>query len=329
MKTNMVIAAVAALWTVVSTASAQPSGTASLIVLSKADRTLAVVDPKTLQVLGKAPSGPDPHEVITSSDGRMAYIANYNGGGNIITPIDLVAMKALPPIDLGPLRAPHGLTFAGGKLWFTAEGAKAVGTYDPATGKVERVLDTGQNGTHMVFVSNDVQRLVTTNMGSGTVSIAEKAAGAAGEWKQTLVNVGPRGEGFDVSPNGKEAWVANAGDGTVSVIDVAAKKVSETLAVDVNGANRLKFTPDGKHVLISTLSGPNLTVIDAATRRVVKRVSIGQGAAGIEIQPDGARAYVACTPDNYVAVIDLKSLDVVGRIEAGGNPDGLAWAVRR
>jgi YVTN family beta-propeller protein len=329
MRTNVLIAAVTALWTGISPAGAQPSGTASLIVLSKADRTLAVVDPKTLQVLGKAPSGPDPHEVVTSSDGRMAYIANYNGGGNIITPIDLVAMKALPPIDLGPLRAPHGLTFAGGKLWFTAEGAKAVGTYDPATGKVERVLDTGQNGTHMVFVSNDVQRLVTTNMGSGTVSIVEKAAGGGGEWKQTLVNVGPRGEGFDVSPNGKEVWVANAGDGTVSVIDVAAKKVSETLAVEVNGANRLKFTPDGKHVLISTLSGPNLTVLDAATRRVVKRVSIGQGAAGIEIQPDGARAYVACTPDNYVAVIDLKTLAVAGRIEAGGNPDGLAWAVRR
>ncbi len=329
MNTTMVIAAVAALWTGISTASAQPSGTASLIVLSKADRTLAVVDPKTLQVLGKAPSGPDPHEVVASTDGRMAYIANYNGGGNIITPVDLVAMKALPPIDLGPLRAPHGLTFAGGKLWFTAEGAKAVGTYDPATGKVDRVLDTGQNGTHMVFVSNDGQRLVTTNMGSGTVSIVEKAGGAGGEWKQTLVNVGPRGEGFDVSPNGKEVWVANAGDGTVSVIDVAAKKVSETLAAEVNGANRLKFTPDGKHVLISTLNGPNLTVIDATSRRVVKRVALGRGAAGIEIQPDGTRAYVACTPDNSVAVIDLKTLEVAGRIEAGGNPDGLAWAVRR
>jgi YVTN family beta-propeller protein len=329
MKANVVIAAVAALWTGISPASAQPSGTASLIVLSKADQTLAVVDPKTLKVLGKAPSGPDPHEVVASSDGRMAYIANYNGGGNIITPVDLVAMKALPPIDLGPLRAPHGLTFAGGKVWFTAEGAKAIGSYDPATGKMERVFDTGQNGTHMVFVSRDVQRLVTTNMGSGTVSIVDKAAGGGGSWNQTLVTVGPRGEGFDVSPNGKEAWVANAGDGTVSVIDLGAKKVSDTLAAEVNGANRLKFTPDGKHVLISTLSGPNLTVIDAASRRVVKRVSVGHGAAGIEIQPDGARAYVACTPDNYVAVIDLKTLEVAGRIEAGGNPDGLAWAVRR
>ena len=78
------------------------------------------------------PSGPDPHEVVVSDDGTIAYIANYNGGGNIITPVDLVAMKALPPIDLGPLRAPHGLAFAGGKLWFTAEARKAIGSYDPA-----------------------------------------------------------------------------------------------------------------------------------------------------------------------------------------------------
>jgi streptogramin lyase len=56
-------------------------------------------------------------------------------------------MKALPPIDLGPLRAPHGLAFAGGKLWFTAEGAKVIGSYDPASSKFDWVLGTGQNRT--------------------------------------------------------------------------------------------------------------------------------------------------------------------------------------
>ncbi len=329
MNTHVLRATLIALSVSVAAVGAQRSGAASLLVLSKADRTLAVVDPQSLKVLGRVPSGPDPHEVVASSDGRVAYIANYNGGGNIITPVDLVAMKALPAIDLGPLRAPHGLAFAGGKLWFTAEGAKAIGTYDPATGNVERVVDTGQNGTHMVFVSSDIQRLVTTNMGSGTVTIAEKPTGRGGDWNQTVVTVGPRGEGFGVSPNGKEVWVANAGDGTVSIIDLGAKKVSDTLAVNVNGANRLKFTPDGKLVLISTLSGPDVTVIDGVSRRVVKRVNVGRGAAGIEVQPDGARAYVACTPDNYVVVIDLKSLEVVGHIDAGGSPDGLAWVVRR
>ena len=74
-----------------------------------------------------------------------------------------------------------------------------------------------------------------------------------------------------MSPDGQEVWVANAGDGTASIGDVSAKKVSDTLAVKVNGANRLKFTPDGKLVLISTLTGPDLPVIDAATRRQKQR----------------------------------------------------------
>ena len=125
------------------------------------------------------PSGPDPHEVVASSDGRFAYISNYNGGGNIITPIDLIAMKALPPIDLGPLRAPHGLAFVGGKLWFTAEGAKAIGSYDPASSRVDWILGTGQNRTHMIFVFDDLKRIVTSNVSSATMTIIEKTA--AGE----------------------------------------------------------------------------------------------------------------------------------------------------
>ena len=94
---------------------------------------------------------------------------------------------------------------------------------------------------------------------------------------------------------------------------------------NVSGANRLKFTPDGTLVLVSTLRGPNVVIINAGTRHEVKRLKVGRGAAGIQMQPDGARAYVACTPDNTVAVLDLKSLEVVGRIDAGGQPDGLAW----
>ena len=47
------------------------------------------------------------------------------------------------------------------------------------------------------------------------------------------------------------------------------------------------------------------------------------------VEPSGARAFVACSPDNYVAVIDLNSLGVSGHIQAGGEPDGMDWAIRR
>lgn len=328
--------------------SGQSTASGSLLVLAKADQTMAIVDPTTLRIMSRVPTGPDPHEVVASTDGRVAYISNYNGGNNIITVVDLVAVKALTPIDLGPLRAPHGLAFVGGKLWFTAEGAKAIGRYDPTLGKVDWVLGTGQNRTHMIHVSDDLKRIITSNVSSATMTIIEPrvrggpggavgpggpppgpVGGAQVDWDEAVVPVGRGAEGFDVSPDGKEIWTANAQDGTISIIELTTKTVTQTLPANVTGANRLKFTPDGKLVLVSSLGGSDLAIIDAGTRRDVKRLTIGRGAAGIQIQPDGLRAYVACTPDDYVAVVDLQSLEVIGHIAAGRRPDGLAWVVRR
>jgi YVTN family beta-propeller protein len=335
----------------------------ALLVLAKADGILAIVDPSSLQVIARIPVGHDPHEVIASADGKMAYASNYGGGAyNTLAVVDLVAQAPLPSIDLGPLRGPHGLTFVGGKVWFTAEAAKAIGSYDPAAKRVDWIFGTGQNRTHMIYVSPDMQRIVTTNVSSGTVSIIEKSTGGpgrggpppgspnpppgqagppppprqsgpmgppGGDWNQTVVRVGNGSEGFDVSPDGKEIWVANSQDGTVSIIDISSKQVAQTLAADVRGANRLKFTLDGKLALVATLGGSDLTVIDVATRKPIKRIPVGHGAAGIVMQPDGSRAFVACSPDGYVAVINLHSLEVAARIEIGRDPDGLAWATRR
>jgi YVTN family beta-propeller protein len=337
---------------------AQPTPQQSLLALSKHEHTLAIVDPTTLQVVARAPVGPDPHEVIASSDGKTAYVSIYGFGRyHALSVIDIVAQKALPDIDTGALNGPHGLAFVGGKLYFTAEGAKAIARYDPATAKIDWIMGTGQNRTHMVYVTPDENHIYTTNVSSATVTILEKVAlppmgpppgtpPAAGmgapppggpgpggpprmDWNETVIPVGKGSEGFDVSPDGRELWTANAQDGTLSVIDIPAKKVVATLDAKVFGANRLKFTLDGKRVLISSLRGGDLVVYDAASRKEWKRVPIGHGAAGILIEPGGARAFVACTPDNSIAVIDLKTFAVTGHIDVGGEPDGLAWAVRQ
>ena len=320
-----------------STVSAQtPKET--LLALSKHDHTVAIVDPSTLKIIFKAPVGNDPHEVIASSDGKTAYVSNYGGGAfNTLAVIDLVNQKALPSIDLGALKGPHGLYFTGGKLWFTVEGSKAFGSYDPATQKIDFIMGTGQNRTHMIYVSDDLNHIVTTNVSSGTVSMIEKLpprtgsgppGPPGGDWDQTVIKVGNGSEGFDVSPNKKEIWVANSQEGTISIIDIASKKVIETVKANVQSANRLKFTPDGAHVFVSGLRMDHVALFDAATHKNIKDIKVGHGAAGIEMQPDGARAYVASTPDNYVSVIDLKTLEVIGKIDVGIEPDGLAWAAR-
>ncbi len=330
----------------------------SLLALSKTDHTLAVIDPVTLKVIARIPVGEDPHEVIASSDGKTAYVSNYGGGSlHELNVIDLVANKPLFNIDTRPLFGPHGLTFVNGKVWFTAEGSKSVGRYDPATGKLDWSMGTGQDRTHMIYVTADGKKVYTTNVSSGTVSILVDTLIKPGhfgpppnsmppvmshppnnfpppgakpheDWIQTIIPTARGSEGFDVSPDSSELWTASSEDGTISIIDLAAKKLSAKIDAKVFGANRLKFTPDGKMVFISSLQSGELVIFDAKKHNEIKRLKIGHGAAGILMDTDGSRAFVACSADNYVAVIDLKTLEITGHIDVGGVPDGLAWAVQ-
>ncbi len=307
----------------------------ALLVIEKDTQRVDIVDPTNLQIVGRASVGADPHEIAVSGDGNTAFISDYGAFGtpmHLLSVIDLVAQKPLPPVELGALLAPHGMQTLNGQIYFTAEGSKAIGRYDPATGRVAWILGVGENRTHMLVVSPDGNHIFTSNVNSDTISIFDReldrnAADASG-WKEDRVTVGIGPEGFDVSPDGKELWAANSHDGTVSILNIASRNVIETLDMRMKMANRLKFTPDGKLVLISDLGAGDLEVIDAASRREVKRINLGQGTAGILITPDGRRAFVAVSRDSYVAVVDLKTLSVTGRIATGGGPDGMAWAIR-
>src|SRR5579862_6964217 len=98
--------------TFVATEAIAQTPSTMLLILAKSDNTVAIVDPATLKILARIPSGPDPHEIIASDDGKRAYISNYGGldsALNTISVVDLGARKALPPIDLGALHSTHGL----------------------------------------------------------------------------------------------------------------------------------------------------------------------------------------------------------------------------
>ena len=139
----------------------------ALLVLEKDKTQLDIIDPTTLKIVGSVPVGEDPHEVIASADGKTAYVSNYMGRGgpqHKLSVIDLASQKALPAIELGPLQGPHGLDFAGGELYFTAETSKVIGRYDPATQKIDWVMGTGQGRTHLVWVAPCLDGIVTSKM---------------------------------------------------------------------------------------------------------------------------------------------------------------------
>ena len=311
----------------------------TLLALSKTDRTLALVDPISFKIIARIPVGTDPHEVVASTDGTRAYVTIYGGGSlHELNIIDLVAQKALPSIDTRPLYGPHGLTFADGKAWFSVEGSKAVARFDPKTEKIDWCMGTGQDRTHMIYVTSDGKKVYTTNINSGTVSIlvdtliqpgklAPPNARPREDWFQTIIPVEKGSEGFDVTPDGNELWTASSDNGIISIIDLNTKQVTKVEA-NTLGANRLKITPDGKLAFISSLRTGILHIVDTKLRKEIKQIKLGKGAAGILMDPDGTRAFVACSADGNIVVVDLKTLEVTGRFEVGGVPDGLEWAIR-
>ena len=298
----------------------------ALVVLDKKESELAIVDPGTLQVVGKVKTGPVPHEVAVSADGKIAVTTNYGAeqNGTTLSVIDLAAQREMQRVDLGSLRGPHGIVFLGGKYYFTAEGSNAVGRYDVAKNQVEWTMPTSQERSHMLVLTRDGQKIFTANGMSNSVTCLAHDA-QKNNWSTTQIAVGRGPEGIDIAPDGSEVWVANSGDGTVSMIDVGSKKVVGTVDAKTKHSNRLKFTPDGKLVLITDMGNGDLVVLDVGTRKEVKRMHLGSSVEGILVQPDGARAYVAVSGDDKVAVVDLKTLEVVGTFSTGKDPDGMAW----
>ncbi len=302
----------------------------ALLVLNTDDATRSIIEPGTFKTVAQIPTGEGPHEIAVSDDGKMAFVANYGGRtpGNTISVMDLVAQKELRRVDLGALRRPHGIVFAEGKVWLTAEQNRLIARYDPSVNQIDWLLGIGQNGTHMLLFSKDRSLLFTSNIGSDSITVLQRGSDPP-VWNATNVSVGKGPEGGDISPDGREYWAANSGDGGISIIDVATRRVTQTLDVRTNHSNRLKFSLDGKLVLVSDPGNNAVVVLDAASRKELKRISIGRQPEGLLISPDGVHAYVAVSGEKNVAILDLKTLEISGRIPTGVDPDGMAWAVLR
>ena len=290
--------------TVLGIAHAQAQSPGRLLVLLRDASALAIVDPASGTVLARVPTGRDPHEVTASADGRLAFVASMVDG---ISVIDISAQEEIRRVDPGPGSQTHDVLFAAGKVYFTIEGYKSIGRYDPSTNQIGWTLGIGQDGTHMLVLDQGRDTLFMPNTGSNSVTMVEGIM--AGPARATLTDIpvpGDTPEGIDLSPDGREIWTATRSDGGVSIIDVASRRVVETLDLGLQDANRLKFTPDGR-VLIIDGEAASLVVMDAASRTVIKRVSLGStdtGDGAVLVAPDGSRAYLGLRAADRVAVMD-------------------------
>jgi YVTN family beta-propeller protein len=299
-----------------------------LVALNKNEATMAIIDPNTMNVLGKVPTGDGPHEVVLSADGKTAFVANYGAQtpGSSLSVIDLETQKELRRVDLTPLLRPHGLVMGkDNKIYFTAEVNRVVARYDPATNKVDWMTGTGQNVSHMLVLSPDQNNIYTANIASDSVTAIQMKPTAPGPAKITHIPVGKQPEAIDISPDGKEVWVGLNAEGAIDIVDTTTNTFKEK--VNLGGRPyRVIFAPGGRQVYATMPNEREIIVLDAATRKETRRIKLESAPLGIVFSRDGKLAFVSALQEDLVLKIDLTKYEIVGRAAPGVAPDGVAVA---
>lgn len=302
---------------------AQSSGI--VVAILKSDHAVALVDPRSLRILGKISTGEGPHEVCTI--GSKAYVGIYGVAGRPgreLAEIDLLTRKELRRYSLQPLLSPHGLVNVGRYIYFTAERSRAVGRFDTETRALDWTMGTGQFATHMIVASPDGRKLYTTNILDNTVSSIEVVASKAGPPRLTQIRVGEKPEGIAITPDGREVWAGHNTDGQISIIDTSTDQVTQTIPAS-KMAFRLAFTSDGATCVVAGATGEEVVLIDARSREIRQRIATpGSVPQGILISPDNQWLFVATGP--ALLRIDLEKAQLSGSCEPGGGVDGLAWS---
>ncbi|MEO1170378.1 MAG: beta-propeller fold lactonase family protein [Pseudomonadota bacterium] len=292
-----------------------------LLTGNKGEDTVSLIDMDSGTELARLETGDQPHEIAISPDGQRAAVVAY--GETFIDIIDVASASRVGRIDLSPNRRPHGLVWTpDNRLIATTEGSDSLTIVDMANQSVSAIA-TDQEGSHMVAVSADLTRAYVANMGSGTVSVIDLAAGT----KLRDIQAGDTPEGLALSPDGATLWVADRDNATLFAFDTGTFERIAEIAVG-NFPIRVAMSPDGQTVVTSNYASGSLTLVDTNSQEVSRTIlvsgSVGAAQVTILFAEDGRTLYVAETGRNRIAVVDLESGEVIRRYDAGEDSDGLA-----
>jgi len=197
-------------------APAQVGITGTLLVGNKGENTLSFIDLASGRELGRAATGPMPHEIAVSPDGRQAAVVAF--GGRTIDIFDVAARARLRTIDLSPNQGPHGIVWlADGRILVTTERSQSLTIVDTRRGDAVSAIPTEARGTHMVAARADGRRAYTADMISAGVTLIDLEAGR----RLAGIRLGGTPEGVALSPDGRTLWVADNDGARVYAFDAA------------------------------------------------------------------------------------------------------------
>jgi YVTN family beta-propeller protein len=258
--------------------------TPRLLVAEKGAHSLAIIDPAAGKVLASVPEGGiTGHEVIASADGKLAFVPIYGNSG-----------VGRPGTD-----------------------GQNIAVIDVATQKVTGniAFDHGIRPHCAMIGPKDGRLYVTTELDKTVTIIDPKTLKIIA----TLPTGQPESHMLALSHDGRRAYTANVGPGTVSVIDIAARKVLKVIPISSN-TQRISISPDDKWVFTADQTKPQMAAIDTSTNTVAKWIPMEAVGYGSAVTPGGRWLLVALPDKNQVAVIDIKSMQVAHTVSVGDFP---------
>jgi YVTN family beta-propeller protein len=255
-----------------------------LLVANKGDQAVAIIDPKTGKSIATVPEGGETaHELVASPDGRVAYAPIYGNSGVGKPGTDGHNMVV---VDLKTHKVTGNVDFG-----------KGIRPHCPVIGP--------KNG--LLYVTTELDNTITV--------IDPKSL--------KIVGTVPTGQAeshmLAISRDGKRGYTANVGPGTVSVLDLDAKKTVKIIPISKN-TQRIALSVDDKLVFTSDQTAPRLAVIDAGTNTIKTWVPLPAPGYGTAPTPDGKYLVVAVSKANKVAIVDLAKMKVVKTIDVPAAP---------
>lgn len=200
-----------------------------------------------------------------------------------------------------------------------------VSVIDLTSARPQAVIATG-GFPHGLRISPDGNEAYVANVKDGTVSVLD--LGDTSELARIPVGKAPVQVGF--SPDGGEVYVSLRDENEVAIIDTKSRKVVSRIAVGA-GPIQVHATPDKRLLLVANqgteaVPGDTVSVIDVATRAVVKTIRTGPGAHGVAVDDQGQFAFVTNIYSDSLSVIDLSTLDVLATVPVGDGPNGVTYS---
>jgi len=176
----------------------------------------------------------------------------------------------------------------------------------------------------MAFLSDG--RLLVTSEASRALLLVDVA-------RRRVVRALPTGQEIShmvaVAPDGRRAFVANIGSGSVTAVDVATGTAATVPTGE--GAEGIAVTPDGAEVWVANRAADTVSVLEAGSLRVLATVEVPSFPIRAAVTPDGERVLVTCARSGDLAVLDRRARRVVRRVELGvraADPEGRLFGGR-